>query len=179
MREEQPGRAELGAWWDSRATNYYDATPNLARVLRRWAGDAAAEKMEPTLREFGAVVATVVEPAVVTLEAHRELPAHIRDDGIGRPLEAIEFHPAYEVAGRAIWGSGMLTGGREGPQPFELTALFYLLTHAGEGGTPARSCALPAPSEPWSTAGARSCGPASCPASTSATTARAFGPRSS
>ena len=134
MTEEQPGRAELSAWWDSRATNYYDATPNLARVLRRWAGEPAAEKMEPTLREFGAVVATVVEPAVVTLEAHRELPAHVRDDGIGRPLEAIEFHPAYDVAGRAIWGSGMLTGGQEGPRPFELTALFYLLTHAGEGG---------------------------------------------
>jgi len=89
VTEEQPGRAELGAWWDSRATNYYDATPNLARVLRRWAGEPAAEKMEPTLREFGAVVATVVEPAVVTLEAHRELPAHVRDDGIGRPSKRL------------------------------------------------------------------------------------------
>ena len=90
--------------------------------------------MEPALREFGAVVASVVEPAVVTLEAHRELPAHVAYDGIGRRLEAIEFHPAYEVAGRAIWASGMLSGGREGPGPFELSALFYLLTHAGEGG---------------------------------------------
>ncbi len=134
MTEEQPGRGDLGAWWDSRPTNYYEATPNLARVLRRWAGENAAEKMEPTLREFGATVATVVEPAVVTLEGHRELPAHIRDDGIGRPLEAIEFHPAYDVAGRAVWSSGMLAGGQEGPRPFELAALFYLLTHVGEGG---------------------------------------------
>jgi alkylation response protein AidB-like acyl-CoA dehydrogenase len=134
MTVEQPGRSDLGSWWDSRPSNYYDATPNLARVLRRWAGESAAEKMEPTLREFGAAVATIVEPAVVTLEAHREFPAHIRDDGIGRPLEAIEFHPAYDVAGRAVWGSGMLAGGQEGPRPFELTALFYLLTHAGEGG---------------------------------------------
>ena len=28
----------------------------------------------------------------------------------------------------------MLAGGREGPHPFELSALFYLLTHTGEGG---------------------------------------------
>ena len=134
MTEEQPGRNDLSAWWEARPTNYFDATPNLARVLDRWAGEAAREKMEPALREFGATVATVVEPAVVTLEGHREFPVHAPYDGIGRPLEAIEFHPAYQVAGRAIWGSGMLAGGREGPRPFELAALFYLLTHAGEGG---------------------------------------------
>ena len=134
MTEEQPGRNDLSAWWQARPNNYFDATPNLARVLDRWAGDSAREKMEPALREFGATVATVVEPAVVTLEGHRELPVHAPYDGIGRPLEAIEFHPAYEVAGRAIWASGMLAGGREGPRPFELAALFYLLTHAGEGG---------------------------------------------
>ena len=134
MTEEQPGRSDLSAWWSSRAHNYYDSDPNLARVLDHWAGEAVRQKMEPALREFGAVVASVVEPAVVTLEAHREFPAHVAYDGIGRRLEAIEFHPAYEVAGRAIWASGMLSGGREGPGPFELSALFYLLTHAGEGG---------------------------------------------
>ena len=131
---EQPGRGDLVAWWDARPTNYYEATPNLARVLDRWAGAAAREKMEPALREFGAAVATVVEPAVVVLEAHRELPAHVPFDGVGRRVERIDFHPAYETAGRAIWSSGLLAGGRDGPSPFELTALFYLLSHCGEGG---------------------------------------------
>ena len=47
-----------------------------------------------------------------------------------------------------------LAGGREGPRPFELAALFYLLTDAGEEvGTHARSCAPPAPSAAWSTGG--------------------------
>jgi len=134
VTEEQPGRSDLSAWWGSRPQNFYDAGPNLARVLDRWVGEAAREKMEPALREFGAAVASVVEPAVVTLETHREFPTHVAYDGIGRPLEAIEFHPAYEVAGHAIWASGMLSAGRDGPGPFELSALFYLLTHAGEGG---------------------------------------------
>ena len=77
MTEEQPGRNDLSAWWQARPNNYFDATPNLARVLDRWAGGSAREKMEPALREFGATVATVVEPAVVTLEGHRELPVHV------------------------------------------------------------------------------------------------------
>jgi alkylation response protein AidB-like acyl-CoA dehydrogenase len=131
---DQPGRSDLVAWREFRPSNYYDADPNLARVLDRWTGPDAREKMEPSLREFGAAVATVVEPAVVTLEAHREFPVHIPFDAVGRPAEAIEFHPAYEVAGQAIWSSGMLAGGSERPSPYELTALFYLLAHCGEGG---------------------------------------------
>ena len=131
---EQPGRSDLATWWASRPANFYDASPNLARVLDRWAGRGAREKIEPALREFGAAVAGVVEPAAVVLEGHRELPALVAFDGIGRRVERIEFHPAYEESGRAIWASGLLAGGREGPTPFELTALFYLLSHCGEGG---------------------------------------------
>ena len=134
VTQEQPGRSELREWKAASVANFYDADPNLADVLDRRAGRAAREKMEPALREFGGVVATVVEPAVVRCELHREFPAHVPFDGIGNPLEAIEFHPAYEEAGRAIWASGMLAGGREGPGPFELSALFYLLAHVGEGG---------------------------------------------
>ena len=104
-----------------------------AELLRRWpeprpgarslGGRGGPPEDGTHAAQFGAVVAAVVEPAVVTLEAHREFPAHVAYDGIGRRLEAIEFHPAYEVAGRAIWASGMLSGGREGPGPFELSAL--------------------------------------------------------
>jgi alkylation response protein AidB-like acyl-CoA dehydrogenase len=118
----------------SRPTNYYDATPNLARVLARRAGAEHLRTMEPRLRDFGYVVATVVEPAVATLERHREQPAHVAYDSIGRPLEAIEFHPAYRRAGQAVWASGMLTALHDGRGAFELVAMFYLLSHVGEGG---------------------------------------------
>jgi acyl-CoA dehydrogenase len=134
VSDEQPGRSELRAWKATQPANYYDADPNLARVLDRWAGRDDREKMEPALREFGRTVASVVEPAVVRCELHREFPALVGFDGIGDRIEEIEFHPAYEEAGRAIWASGMLAGGREGPGPMELSALFYLLAHVGEGG---------------------------------------------
>ncbi len=137
MSPEQPGRGDLAAWWASRPANYYDATPNLARVLDHRAGPAVRVRLEPALRSFGQAVATVVEPAVVTLEAHRELPAHVPFDGIGRLVERIEFHPGYAEAGRAIWSSGILaaaSGQPDVPPAFALATRFYLLTHCGEGG---------------------------------------------
>ena len=114
--------------------NYYLATPNLRSVLTHRAGSARTEAAEPSLRDFGQVMAEVVEPAVVTLERHREFPAHVPFDPIGRPIEAIEFHPDHRRAGRAVWGSGLLAVNRQGRGAFEQVALFYLLSLAGEGG---------------------------------------------
>ncbi|HEV8687901.1 MAG TPA: acyl-CoA dehydrogenase family protein [Gaiellaceae bacterium] len=76
---------------------------------------------DPRLREFGATVAQVIEPAVAELEARRDLPA---TDG-----EGVEFHPAYSTAGRAVWASGVLGAGAS-----DQAALLYLLAHVGEGG---------------------------------------------
>jgi alkylation response protein AidB-like acyl-CoA dehydrogenase len=81
--------------------------------LERWLGDSAH------LVEFGAVVAQEIDPLVYALE--RDGPA---TDGAN-----VEFHPAYAQAGRAVWASGIL-----GAEPVEQAGLFFLLTHAGEGG---------------------------------------------
>ncbi len=81
--------------------------------LVRWFGDSAR------LAEFGAVVAQEIDPLVYELE--REGPT---TDGA-----RVQFSPAYDQAGRAVWASGIL-----GAEPFEQAGLFFLLTHAGEGG---------------------------------------------
>ncbi len=78
--ETQRGRADLARWIESRPANYYLATPNLRSVLAHRAGPARTEAAEPSLSEFGRVMAEVVEPAVVTLELHREFPAHVPSD---------------------------------------------------------------------------------------------------
>jgi acyl-CoA dehydrogenase len=132
--ETQRGRADLARWVESRPGNYYLATPNLRAVLNHRAGPARAESAEPSLRDFGQVMADVVEPAVVTVERHREFPAHVPFDPIGRPIEAIEFHPDHRRTGRAVWGSGLLAVNRQGRGAFEQAALFYLLSLSGEGG---------------------------------------------
>ena len=81
--------------------------------LDRWFGDSAR------LVQFGAVAAREVDPLVYQLE--REGPTTDGSD--------VRFHPAYAEAGRAVWASGIL-----GAEPLEQAGLFFLLTHAGEGG---------------------------------------------
>jgi acyl-CoA dehydrogenase len=70
--------------------------------------------------DFLAVVMDVVEPAVA--EAERN-PPRLGADG------EIEFDPAYHLAGRAVWASGIV-----GAPASEQAALFYAVAHAGEGG---------------------------------------------
>ncbi len=89
--------------------------------------------MEERLRSFGAAVAAIVDPAVDIVERHRELPAYRPFDGVGTPIESIEFHPAHIEAGRAVWGSGIADDDKPGGL-FAQAALFYLLSHVGEGG---------------------------------------------
>jgi acyl-CoA dehydrogenase len=116
------GRAALARWEESKPRNFYAATPGLAAGLRARIGEVGLSELEPRLSAFGEAVASVVDPAVAKLERHRDLPAvHGSHD--------VEFDPAYERAGRAVWSSGVLRAGA-----YEQAALLYLLAHAGEGG---------------------------------------------
>ena len=81
--------------------------------LERWFGES------PRVAAFGAVVAQGVDPLVYELE--REGPS---TDGA-----SVRFHSAYAEAGRAVWSSGIA-----GAEPLEQAGLFFMLTHAGEGG---------------------------------------------
>ncbi len=132
--ETQRGRADLARWVAARPDNYYDATPNLRLALVHRAGRSRADAAEPALVEFGKAMADVVDPAVTTLERHRQFPSHMPFDPIGRHVEEIEFHPDHARAGRAVWRSGLLAVNRGGKGAFEQAALFYLLSLAGEGG---------------------------------------------
>jgi acyl-CoA dehydrogenase len=120
-------RAELERWHAARATNFYDATPNLARSLRVRLGDDGLRAIEPGLRAFGETVAMVVEPAVRTLELHP--PSLEPADSLGRESQRVTFDPEYARAGRAVCASGIAAA-----PAFEQAALLYLLAHAGEGG---------------------------------------------
>jgi alkylation response protein AidB-like acyl-CoA dehydrogenase len=131
---ETDARAALASWEADRPANFYEATPNLARALRSHLGDAGFAALESRLREFGAVVAQVVEPAARTQERAGNGPRLAGADPLGRELQEIEFHPAREEAGRAVWRSGLVSA-----SAFEQAALTYLLAHAGEAG---QACAF-------------------------------------
>lgn len=128
------GRADLAGWLAARPSNFLDGASHLTGLFESGAGTARALAFAPRLAAFGHAVATVVEPAVETLERHRGLPAHVPYDAIGRRVEAVEFHPAYAEVGRVVWGSGLLSVNRGGAGAYEQAALFFLLSHVGEGG---------------------------------------------
>jgi acyl-CoA dehydrogenase len=134
MNEELAGREDLVRWTESRATNYYEASSNLRDVLDVRAGVERRREIEPRLHHFGAVVASTIDPAVTILEHRRELPALVGYDSVGRRVERIEFHPEHERASAAVWDSGLLACDDTEGGAFEQAALFYLLSHVGEGG---------------------------------------------
>ncbi len=134
MDRDQAGREDLVRWREAFPSNYYETNPNLARVLSFHLGSRAFRAVEPRLREFGRQMAEVVDPSVQTVERFRQLPALLGHDAFGTQTELIDFHPAYHRAAEAVWNSGMLVAEHEGEGVFELVALFYLLSHAGEGG---------------------------------------------
>ena len=123
------GRAALAGWEADQPTNYYDATPNLARALRTHLGADGVVRIQPRLRDFGAMVAQVVEPAAGMQERAGNGPRLVAADALGRERQEIEFHPAHADAGRAVWASGLISA-----PAFEQAALMVLLAHAGEAG---------------------------------------------
>ncbi len=64
---ESEGREALARWEAERPENFYEAAPNLGRVLRAHLDGDVVAALEPRLRAFGAAVAQVVEPAAQTL----------------------------------------------------------------------------------------------------------------
>jgi acyl-CoA dehydrogenase len=70
--------------------------------------------------EFADVVRDVIEPAVEECERN---PPRLGADG------EVQFHPAYDRAGRAVWASGIVAAPAR-----EQASLFYTLAQAGEGG---------------------------------------------
>jgi acyl-CoA dehydrogenase len=126
---ESEGREALARWEAERPASFWEGAPNLARALRMHLGDEAFAELEPRLRGFGERVAQVVEPAAATQEQEGHGPRLVPADALGREGQELEFHPAHDEAGRAVWSAGLFTG-----SAFEQAALMYLLAHAGEAG---------------------------------------------
>ena len=121
-------------WRATKPTNHFDASPALGASLDEWMGPRFTTELEEKLRDFGQVVATVIEPAVQIVERNREFPKLHRFDELGQLVEKVEFHPAHDRAAQAAWASGILATPLTYEGAFELAGLFFLLSHVGEGG---------------------------------------------
>lgn len=128
------GRADLAAWEASKPSNYFTTDTNLQFVLRRLMGNAAYTRAEANLTRFGEQAATNLDRWAREEDRIGNHPRLDRYDAIGRRTEQIEFHPNHDRAGAVIWASDILALQAEPGHIVEQMALFYLLSHNGEGG---------------------------------------------
>lgn len=126
------GRQDLARWRASVPDNFYTADANLRRVLPLY--DPGYEGYEAELAAFGHAVAAVIDPAATINDRPPNHPRLDAWDGIGQRTESIEFHPSYHAAGRPAYEAGLLALSAEPGHAVQQSALFYLLTQAGEMG---------------------------------------------
>jgi hypothetical protein len=126
------GRQDLARWRENAPDNYFTCDANLQRVLPLVDPGFAGYKAE--MVAFGRAVATVIDPAATLNDRPHNHPRLDAWDGIGRRTEGIEFHPSYHDAGRPAYEAGLLALSAEPGHAVQQSALFYLLTQAGEMG---------------------------------------------
>lgn len=134
MTDTHPARDALKAWREARPENFFDCDPLLEFFLTRFANRAIDPERKQALRDFGASVAKVIEPAVAECERPESQPTLRRWSGLGENIEEIAFHPAHHEAGRAAWAAGIIAIQAEPGRACEQATMIHLLAHCGEGG---------------------------------------------
>ncbi|MDF1564089.1 MAG: acyl-CoA dehydrogenase family protein [Deltaproteobacteria bacterium] len=128
------GRADLEAFDAHQPTNFWEADAHLRRVVAAWAGQETLEAWEAELSEFGAISATEIDPLVRLNDRVGNHPRLERWGPFGERLEAVEHHPSYHAAGRAIYGSGVIAALGEDGGVLRSQTLGYLSGLNGEAG---------------------------------------------
>lgn len=134
MSAIERGRARLLDFEKLQPGNFWRADAHAQRVLRRRAGEERFREWEEGLDRFGAACAGPVNAAVIASNLPHNLPRLERYSPYGERVEAIEFHPSYHEAGRAIYGSGVMSVLGVPGNNLHAFALFYLSAHNGEAG---------------------------------------------
>lgn len=128
-------RQDLRDWQRVQPTNFFEADPQLQRLLRRLMRPALLAERVGHLALFGETVAGTLDAAAMTNNEGHHLPRLARYDAIGDRREAIVHHPSFDVCGEAIYGVGRVIAAYGTHQPnLYAQALFYLSSHVGEGG---------------------------------------------
>ncbi len=132
--QHQVGKHLLEDWQAAQPTNYFLADLNFQRSLEFHWGKERYRGHARQLIDFGEAAAMVVDSAVRTANLEANLPVLKRYDSLGNRIEAVTFHPSHHEAGRAIYGSGMMSVYENPGNNLLSLALFYLSAQNGEAG---------------------------------------------
>lgn len=131
MTPPEPVTAARDAFADYRArlaADPMDADPHLVALLNAHGADTEA------LRPFARRCATDLDAAACETNLPSGQPQLRRFDGRGNRVEAVVFHPANDVIGRAVWEAGVMARYAAPGRELETLALTYLLGQNGEAG---------------------------------------------
>lgn len=128
------GRAELVAWERSQPANFYDTDEHLQDVLAFYWGAAGLRAHAGRLSKFGYEAATFVDKLVQRANQTENLPRLDRYSAAGERTEEVWHSPDHHVAGKLIYGSGVLSVYAEPGSNLLALALHYLSSYNGEAG---------------------------------------------
>jgi alkylation response protein AidB-like acyl-CoA dehydrogenase len=134
IRTTEVGRVELAEWERSQPANFYTSDRNVQSILKYYWGDEKLGEALPRLSQFGAQAATFVDIAVREANLAEKLPRLDRYSAVGERVENVAHSREHDLAGEAIYGSGVMSVyGNPGNNLLAL-ALFYISSYNGEAG---------------------------------------------
>jgi acyl-CoA dehydrogenase len=128
------GRDHLADWQAAQPNNFFTVDRNLQRTLEFHWGEAEYGRHAAPLYRFGQATATLIDQATRVANQDANLPRLERFDSLGNRIEEVVFHPSHHEAGRAVYGSGMMSVYAEPGHNLLSLAYFYLSAMNGEAG---------------------------------------------
>ncbi len=130
----EQGRADLVVWESSQPGNFYETDQHLQNLLQLLWGEEKLRERAPRLSRFGGEAATIVDAAARRANLAENLPRLNRYSATGERTEELMQSAEHHLAGRHIYGSGVMAVYDKPESNLLALALFYLSSYNGEAG---------------------------------------------
>ena len=130
----EKGRADLIDWERSQPENFYETDTHLRSLLLMLWGKEGVKQHSFALSKFGHEAATIVDAAARRANLAENLPRLDRFTVTGERTENLQQSLDHHVAGRHIYGSGVMAVYAQPQSNLLALALFYLSSYNGEAG---------------------------------------------
>lgn len=130
----EQGREDLNQWERSQPTNFYETDSHLQNLLAMLWGEERLKTHAPRLSKFGGEAATIVDSAARRANLAENLPRLDRFSATGERTENLLQSLDHHLAGRYIYGSGVMSAYSQPQSNLLAMALFYLSSYNGEAG---------------------------------------------
>jgi alkylation response protein AidB-like acyl-CoA dehydrogenase len=130
----EQGREDLNQWERSQPANFYETDSHLQSLLEMLWGQERLKQYVPRLAKFGGEAATIVDSAARRANLAENLPRLDRFTVTGERTEDLAQSMDHHLAGRHIYGSGVMSVYGQPESNLLALALFYLSSYNGEAG---------------------------------------------